>query len=264
MDNPTMGGSVAVEAGPAPMGFVERLTGIYFEPTKTFADINRKPSWIVMFIVMSLVTIAATYTLIYRLDRELYAQKAAAMSMRYMKKFMSAQQLEQAQAASVAAASQPQSTVRKILPVVTTPLAQLVGYIIMAAILLLAFVIAGSGVSFKKALVATIWGTAPPGILVTLLGIVFMFVKSPQDLDINFVNNVMSNLGMLADPDKQPVMNSLLSSIDIFSLWSIILLSIGFAAMSDGKLTPKKAAVPIVSLWALYVLLKMGFWAIMG
>ncbi len=263
MDNPTTGASVAVEA-PEPMGLAERLTGIYFEPTKTFADLSRKPSWIVIFILMSLVTIAATYTLMYRMDRELYAQKAAAMSLRYMKKFLNAQQLEQTQAAQVAAASQPQSMVRRLLPAVTTPLAQLVAYIIMAAILLLAFVIAGSGVSFKKALAATIWGTAPPGIVVTLLSIVFMFVKNPQDLDINFVNNVMSSLGMLADPDKQPVMNSLLSSIDIFSLWSIILLSIGFAAMSDGKLTPKKAAVPIVSLWALYVLLKMGFWAIMG
>lgn len=264
MDSPMMSGGVAVEGGPAPMNFLQRLTGIYFEPSKTFADISRRPSWLAIFLLMSLVSVAATYTLIYRMDRELYAQKAAAMSMRYMKKFMSAQQLEQAQAAQIAAASQPQSAIRKYSPIVTIPLAQIVGYVIMAAILLLAFVIAGSGIGFKKSLTTTIWGTAPPGILLTLLSIVFMFVKNPQDLDINFVNNVMSNLGMLADPDRQPVMNSLFSSIDLFSLWSIFLLSVGFASMSEGKLTPRKAAVPVICLWALYVLLKLGFWAIMG
>ena len=59
-------------------------------------------------------------------------------------------------------------------------------------------------------------------------------------------------------------MNSLFSSIDLFSLWTIILLAIGFAAMSEKKLTPGKAATPIVVLWLIWVLLKMGFWAILG
>jgi hypothetical protein len=50
-----------------------------------------------------------------------------------------------------------------------------------------------------------------------------------------------------------------LGSIDLFSFWTIVMLSIGLAAISGRKLTTKKAATGVVILWVLYVLAKSGF-----
>jgi hypothetical protein len=264
MDSPETNASVAADAGTAQMSFFQRLSGIYFEPAKTFEDISRKRSWLGIFLLMSLVAIGASYTLQWRMDPADAARKGLAMFEPVLKKFLNAEQMAQAEAQAEKQALQPRTFWRKYSPIVFTPLMIYVMYLLVAVIFLLAFLVTGAGISFRKSFTAALWGMGPPGIVVTLLSILFMFVKNPADLDVNPVNNVVSNLGLLVDFNTHPVLNSLLSSVDLFSIWTIVLLSLGFAAVSEKKLTARKAAIPIVGLWILWVLLKMGFWAILS
>jgi len=254
--------STSVEA--APMTFFERLIGIYFEPAKTFADISRKRSWLFMFLLVCVVTIGVNYTLMWRMDPVDAARKGLAMSEPFMKKIMSADQLAMAREQAEKQALQPRTFWAKYAPIVTVPLGMLVAYVVLAAIFLLAYLLTGSGISYAQSFTTTIWGTGPPAIVMTLLSLIFIFVKNPLDLEISPVYNVVSNLGPLVDEKAQPVLNSLLSSVDLFSIWTVVLLSIGFAAMSTKKLTAGQAAVPIVILWILWILLKMGFWALVS
>jgi hypothetical protein len=145
-----------------------------------------------------------------------------------------------------------------------TPVMLLLGYTIMTLIFLLAFKLMDAGITYRKSFTATIWGLGPPGIVVTLLSLLFISIKDPESLDINYINNVVSNLGILAESETHPALNALLSSFDLFTIWTVVLLSMGFAAMSEGKLAVRKAATPIVSLWVLWVVLKTGFWALLG
>jgi len=260
-DNANISGVTAEEAQ---MSFLQRLSGIFFEPAKTFEDISRKRSWVAMLILMSLVTLGASYTLRWRMDPADAAIKGMAMTKPLLKRFLSAEQLTQMEAQAAKQALQPPSFWAKYSPIVLTPLTLYVVYVILAAIFLLAFMMTGAGISFRKSFTVAFWGMGPPAIVVTLLSILFIFVKNPADLDINPANNVVSNLGPLVDSVTHPALHSLFASVDLFSLWTIILLSVGFAAMSEKKLTPGKAAVPIVALWGLWVLLKMGFWSIMS
>jgi hypothetical protein len=251
--------------GEAPqMSFIQRLTGIYFEPTKTFEDISRKRSWLGIFLVVCIVALVSNYALQSRMDPADAARKGFAMSKPFLKKFLGEEQLAQAEEQAVKQASQPRGFFAKYSPIILTPIMVYITYFVLAAIFLLAFLMTGASLNLRKSFTAVVWGTGPPAILVTLLSFLFIYIKSPADLEIAPVYNVVSNLGMLADSAKQPVLNSLLSSIDLFSIWTAILLSIGFAAMSEKKLTAGKAAVPIVALWVVWILLKMGFWAIVG
>jgi hypothetical protein len=134
----------------------------------------------------------------------------------------------------------------------------------MAAIFMLLFILMGVSTTFKKSLAVTIWGTAPPTIIITILSSVFMLVKDPEDLDISPANNVVSNLSGLVTQSAHPALSSLLGSIDIFSLWTIALLSLGFAAISNKKLTAGKAATGIVILWIIWVIGKAGYHALLG
>jgi hypothetical protein len=50
-----------VETGPPPTGEFSRLTGVFFEPKKTFTDIAARPSWL----MPTLIVIVANILLIY-------------------------------------------------------------------------------------------------------------------------------------------------------------------------------------------------------
>jgi hypothetical protein len=66
---------------------------------------------------------------------------------------------------------------------------------------------------------------------------------------------VRSNLGFLVNYKTNPMAFALLSSLDIFSLWFLALLIIGFSYVA--RVSKAKAAVTIISLWILTLLLKL-------
>ena len=248
METKPEGAAVPPESAPeAQMGFAQRLVGVTFEPKKTFEDINRKSTWLGVFIMLSVMAMAMNYTLTTRMDRETRIRK----SMEMMPIHLSEEQIQQAIA-------RPPNVTEKI-GFLFTPLVVLVIFYVLAAIFLLAFVLTGASIPYKKILSTYYWSAAPPTIVSNLLAILFMFVKDPDTLELDPTKNVASNLGLLVSEKGHPALNSLLRSIDIFSIWTIALLSIGFAAVSERKLTTKKAATIVIVLWLLGVLLKAGY-----
>lgn len=238
--------------GEAPqMSFSQKLTGVFFEPTKTFADINRKPSWLGIFVILGILLIPFTYTIMSRTDT------TSAVRQRLEASGSSPQQVEQ-QMQAIERVTQSPIYLYGISAV--SPLLNLIVYLIMAGIFLLLFVIMGAPLNFKKSLAVTYWGLFPPGVISMILSIAILFIKEPGTIDAQHV--LMSNLGPLVDNKAQPALFSLLSSIDLFAIWAISLLSIGFAAVSAKKLTTKKAATGIVILWVIFVLGKMGYSAL--
>jgi hypothetical protein len=51
---------------------------------------------------------------------------------------------------------------------------------------------------------------------------------------------------------------ALCKSFDVFTFWTLILLAIGFAAASPKKLKGAKPYVIAFSVWAAYVVLRVG------
>lgn len=239
----------------APMNFAQRLAGIYFEPKNTFEDIRRRSSWVGIFILLSALALASQYVLTSRMDHETFMRKA--LQMNPMTKSMPEEQIQQVLA-------RPQSAFQKYSAYVFAPLGILVTYLVIAGIFLAAFTLMGASIPYRKSLATTFWGMAPPGILLTLLGILMMYIKDPAELSLNPADNIVTNLGRLVSDKEHPVLASLLGSIDLFSLWTIALLAVGFATVSDGKLTTRRAAVGVVVVWGLWVLGKAGFHAMFG
>jgi hypothetical protein len=233
------------------MSFAQRFAGIYFEPARTFEDINRRPAWLGMFLIVCVLVLGSQYVLRSVMDHETMVRK----SMEYSPVKLSEEQIQ-------AAVNQPQGAFQRYSGYVMAPIGVLVAYAVCAGAFLVGFMLLGASINFKKSLAVTVWGMAPPGIVASLLGLLFMYIKDPETLEIDPASNVASNLGLLVSAREQPVLSSLLSSIDIFSFWTIALLSIGFAAASERKLTAGKAATVVIALWALWVLGKVGLKAV--
>ena len=235
------------------MGFFQRLIGVYFEPRKTYEDISHKPSWIGIWIIASILAIGMNYVLTTRVDHETLIRKSLAMNP--MTKNLSEEQIQ-------AIVAQPQGAVSRYSQMMLAPVVVLLVYILIAAVFLLLFVLMGANITFKKSLAASVWGMGPPGIINGIFAIIVMCVKDPVDIEVNPVANVASNLGLLVVEKEHPVINSLLSSIDVFSFWTIFLLSLSFAALSAGSMTVKKSATGVLILWGLWVIGKAAYFAI--
>jgi hypothetical protein len=235
------------------MNFFERLVGIYSSPQATFEDINRKGSWLGIFLIMAVLASTMAFLPQYRMDHETYMRKA--LQMNPMTRKMPEEQVK-------AIVERPQGSFQRFSGMIFAPLGVLVAYLVCAGALLLVLVLLGGGLTFKKSLAVTIWGMAPPGFVNTILAIIFMMIKDPDTLDIDPSKNVASNLSMLVSQADHPVLSSLLGSIDVFSFWTIFLLATGFSVASEGRLTRGKAATGVIILWALYIGVKVGMSAV--
>jgi hypothetical protein len=89
---------------------------------------------------------------------------------------------------------------------------------------------------------------ALPGALGAILAIISLFAGvNPEAFDIN--NAVGTNLAYYLDPDTtSKFLRGMASALDVFSIWSIILIGIGFACTGKVK---RSTAIIVVAVWFL-------------
>jgi hypothetical protein len=227
-----------------------RLAGVYFDPGKTFADVAARPRW---WVPMALLVIASLVMI------TCYSQHVGWER-------MLRQQIESSPRTQNMTPEQREAIIQQqvkfvpifgyIMAVVGTP----VFMIIVAAVLMFIFnLIFGAEIPFKRALaaVAYAWMT---GLVAIILSIIVMYIKSPEDFDIQ--NPLAFNLGAFLASDAPKWLKSLAGSFDLFTFWTIALLGIGFAAASAKKMAWSKAVVGVILPWIVWVVLKTGAAAI--
>lgn len=127
--------------------------------------------------------------------------------------------------------------------------------LIVGSILLLAYnVIGGANARFGASLGITAHAYFP-WILYSLLFILILYLKVPGTVDLE--NPIATNVGAFLPESTPKALMALARSIDIFSIWTLLLISIGFAAVNPKKLKGKALSIAI-AVWAVYVAIKMG------
>jgi hypothetical protein len=116
----------------------------------------------------------------------------------------------------------------------------------------------GAETTFGQAYAITMYGSLP-GIVGGMLGIVSLFAGvNPEGFDIN--NPVGTNLAYYLDPTTtSKFVHSFASVLDVISIWSVILMGIGYACTSKVK---RSTAIAIVAGW--FVVFKLVSAAIAG
>jgi hypothetical protein len=96
------------------------------------------------------------------------------------------------------------------------------------------------------------------GLVSSPLFILILYLKPIGTADLD--NPVAANLAAVLPDDSAKWLVALCKSIDLFSLWTLILLAIGFAATNPKKLKGSKTFSIAFSVWAVFVVLRVG-WA---
>jgi hypothetical protein len=102
-----------------------------------------------------------------------------------------------------------------------------------------------------------------PGFISSILAIVVMFIKNPDEF--NLQNPLAFNLGAFMEPppNSGKFIYSLASSFDLFSFWTILLLAVGISVAAR-KFAFSKALVAVVLPWGVLVVVKAAWTNLFG
>ena len=223
-----------------------RVAGVFGSPGPTFESIARRPSWVLPIVISTLLSIAATAAIVPRLDldsavREAFAKRGITAS---------EDRIEQT--------IQVQKKFAGFFSYVWALAANAFIALVLATVFRLSFKAFGWDVTFRQSLGVTSHALLPyiGTAMLLILFVTRLDLVNPADLGAL----THSNLGLVVDRQANPVLHSLATSLDVFTLWVLALLVIGYSIAA--KVTRKKAAVLILSLWALFVLGKAAWTAI--
>jgi hypothetical protein len=228
----------APDAEPKPNSF-QRIIGVLFSPDTTFASIARRPDWAVPLVLILVIALANGILIASRIDFGAPAREAMAQN-----KNLTQEQMDRAEKMSVG-----MGKVAKFIAPVFTALAM----IVVAGALLLAVRLMGGEGDFKQAFSVTCYAWIP-NVLQSIVLTIIIFAKGATAINpVALPTMVRSSLAFLVDMKSQPMAFALLSSVDLFTIWVVVLLVIGFAYV--GRISKVKSSVAVVSLWVLSICL---------
>jgi hypothetical protein len=236
----------AVEA----RNFFSRLGGVYFSPQETFLGIGRSPKTLAPIVAMIIIGLLVGFYLERNLD--LQSIMADQMQKAIEQGRMTKEQMEQRMPIIVKIVS--------IELVAGAAVGSLVLSLIIAAVFKLIATMIGAENRFKAVFTVTSYTVLAVSIIQSALLILVVQVKGPGELNISNVNSVLaSNLGALisgiAGEDALPkFFMNLAGWVDIFAIWRIALLAIGYAAVSR-KLKTATAAMWLATLYVIIALI---------
>jgi hypothetical protein len=226
-----------------------RVFGAIVSPKETFQSIANRPTWLVPVILVAMFSLGAVALFGHRGGWPTYFERQMAASSRGQE--MNAQQRQQA--------LQIQLKFGVPATYAILPIATFVVVLLLAAIWLGLFNgIAGTKIDFKTSLGIVAYAYSP-GIISGLLAILVISMKDATTVDLQ---NIVASSAAAFLPGTAPRwMVALLGSLDIFSFWYMILMAIGYSAAAPKKLSFGKAFAWILSVWLIYVLIKVGLTA---
>lgn len=233
----------ALPASEKPSPFA-RIAGVFFSPVETLQSIAQRPDIVVPLVLLLLLMIPMGIIAATHVDFASAAREAVSANPNISPK----------QAARAVAFSQ---TIGRGVAY-GSPLLSIVVVLIVAGIFLLAFRLMGGEGDYKQALsvVTYVWYVY---IVEGALRSVILINKGMVGAE-RMATLLRSNLGFLTDLKEHPMLFALLSSIDIFNLWVLALLVIGFAFVS--RLARAQSTAIVASLYMVVVLIKVALGAL--
>ncbi|HEX7151804.1 MAG TPA: Yip1 family protein [Thermoanaerobaculia bacterium] len=223
---------------------MQRLAGVLFAPAQTFADIVRRPDILVPLLLVALITIGASLLIAPKMDIESFLRETYANS----------PQMKNAKEADIDNAVKMMTTVTKI----TTYLSPILGIgmlVAIAAVFLGIFRALGGEGTFMQYLSVTLYAWVPQ-LLKSIIIVIIVYARGEMIRPDGMATILMSHPGTLVDMAENPIAFAVLSSFELFNIWSIILFIIGMALVA--KVSRTKAAVVVISLYLVVVLFKIG------
>jgi hypothetical protein len=230
-----------------PANYFSILGNIIFSPGKAFKEVGRSPLLLWPIIGLIIIGVLGGYATVRLIDVSslLTAQVDAAVAQGQMTQ-------QQAEQAIERLSTSPIAKWAGYAAMVTSPLGMLIAALVIAGVFKLISLFVSAENSFRGVFSVTVFAMTPYYIVYYALFAIVASFKDTSGLSAADLRSFIgSNLGALLGKDALPkFFMHLASFVDIFAIWEIALLSIGYAAVSK-KLKTSTAAVWLSTLYLL-------------
>src|SRR5436853_2149868 len=246
---------------PARLNAMQRFIGTIFSPGETFQDVNRKPTWLVPFLICIVMAMAFWWFLFWHFDAGWH---------QFLQKTM-----EDRATQTNTPKPTPQDMERIFLftkwgymigfGVVLTPILHFAS----SGALALGMMLMQAKTTFKKILSVVAWSWAVTGVLQLIVTVASAFVRGSEAQENFNPRNLgslsLTSLAALLPDDTSPFLKALAGAINVFSIWYLILLMIGLTAVSGLRKAKSSSFAPmVVGLWLVAILIFSGLASLGG
>jgi len=214
------------------MNLWQKITGVYHQPTKVFEQLQPRTMWWVPFMIVLVVSAGAMFISRPIVMPEIMAQLA-------QKPDIPPENLAQIQ-------ERIQNPLFSLLNVfLGLPLAWLAVGLVFWGV----FSMLGGKSTFVKMFAATVWAwmVSIPG---SLVKVPLMFIMETA--------KVHTSLALVLPPEmEETFLFRLLSQVDIFAVWTLSVMAIGYSAFTGIK--QKKSFWAVFITWAVWILILSAF-----
>lgn len=237
--------SARASAGPE-MSTAETLSGIFFEPSRTFEALRARPRFLVAGLILLAIACLITLLLFARVDMNQFIRE----------------RIERSPRAAQATEAQKDMQVRigKIISAAVAPASVIIGIAAGAALYLLGVMAFGKSITYRQSLAVWSYSWIPPSVLGALMATLVLFLKSSESIEPERM--VATNPGVFLSEDAPRVLGTFLSQFDLLRFFGLFLAALGLRKVA--KLSSGQAWTIVIGLWALGLLFLVGSAAIFG
>lgn len=243
-----------IPEGEEPLSFFDKVTGIFYEPSRVFRNLRAHPHWFGVFALICVLTAIYSFAFVQRITPERIVdhttQKIAEMGPPFAPPPEALEGIKTQQLASLKNPAERIGGVAK----------QFVGFFVVSSIVaglsLLGILAFGGRINFWQSLAITFFAALPIVVIQKVLGLVILYLKSPDDLHpiLNQETTLQDNLGILFSPAEHPVLFVMASFIGLTSFYSIWLRAKGLH-MGSTRASKGAAWGVAITLWVLVLIL---------
>jgi len=239
-----------------PMSGVQKVLGVFYEPTRVFRNLRSHPYWLAAFLVI--VVVNGIYSTAF--TQRLTPQRIVDFTMEKLESSPikpPPEAMEAQKTGALEAATQPIQRVQTFAK-------SFVGFFVFACVVaglcLLGVLVFGGRINFWQAFAAVLYSWLPVTVITKLLSLVILFIKAPEDIHpiLGAETLVQDNLGVLFSPAEHPALFVLTASIGVLSFYGLWLRAKALANAGT-KVSSGAAWGTTITLWVLALIFGMIF-----
>jgi hypothetical protein len=248
MEDPAQSPQPTTPAPPERAGLTQtslgRVLAVLWKPRETFESIAARPTWGLALLIIVLFSAISAAIWIPSIDvEELIRQRIAS----------SGQNVDAARLETIVEMTSRMRWVMFLGPVLVF---QPIAVAVVAFIFYLVFRVTGSEQRYDQSLAVTTHSFLPLAVA-ALLSIPLLLTRGSLSTEELMSGGALaSNLGYFAPEDASPAVHALLQSVDFFTVWTLVLLGIGYVRTT--RLPRLSVAISVVAMWGLWILARVG------
>jgi hypothetical protein len=223
--------------------FFQRMAGVFFSPSKTFEQLDRKPDWLAPMIL----TVSATFVFVYLTLPITLPEQMAKQEQKLEAQGMNSDQIEKAMAFG------------EKIGWVSGLVGGVLGPVIHLLVITLFYWFVGNVMLHGQTTYLKMFSVCAYTGLINLLAMAIklplILVKQTADVELALGN-------FLPEDMAESLWANILQVLDLFVIWRFAVLAIGFSVLY--KFTLEKAAWTMLVVFTLYAALALAFLQLTG